>query len=159
MRRRRPLLRRLQFIVLAFLISAPTAARENLGVYGRWAAFRDTRPPRCYAIAEPLHPVLKGARWRPFASVAHWPGKARGQVHIRLRDARPTGARMILRVGRARFPLVAGGADAWSPDPRTDAAIIAAMRSAERMSIERDTYQLRGAATAIDAAMLGCVPK
>lgn len=145
--------------LLLLLLSIPTAtvARENLGVYGRWAAFRDTRPPRCYAISEPLRTAPKGAPWRPFASVAHWPGKARGQVHIRLREARPAGARLTLRIGRARFPLVAGGADAWAPDPRTDSAIVAAMRSAERMSVERDTYQLRGAATAIDAALLGCV--
>lgn len=145
--------------LLLFLLSipAPAAARENLGVYGRWAAFRDTRPPRCYAISEPLRTAPRGARWRPFASVAHWPGKARGQVHIRLREARPAGARLTLRIGRVRFPLIAGGADAWAPDPRTDSAILAAMRSAEGMSVERDTYQLRGAATAIDAALLGCV--
>ena len=48
---------------------------------------------------------------------------------------------------------------------RMDAAIVAAMRSAPSMSVESgtatggaiaDTYRLRGAATAIDAAALGC---
>jgi hypothetical protein len=61
--------------------------------------------------------------------------------------------------------MVAGSADAWAPDPRTDAAIVAAMRSGQRMSISAisgngsrlvDTYMLKGAATAIDAAALGC---
>ena len=60
-------------------------------------------------------------------------------------------------MGGKRFPLVAGGADAWAPDPRTDAAIVAAMRSADRMRVGGDSYALRGAATAIDAATLACV--
>ena len=101
------------------------------------------------------------APWRPFASVAVWPAlHQRNQVHIRLRQARPQGSRVTLTIGRTRFPLIAGGADAWSPDARTDAAIVAAMRSADRMTVSAagtsDTYQLRGAATAIDAATLGC---
>lgn len=138
------------------MLSHPAAARENLGVFGRWAAFRDDRPARCYAIAEPVRGVSTTARWRPFASVATWPGRARNQIHIRLRQPRPAGARITLQIGRQRFPLVAGGADAWAPDPRTDAAIVAAMRSAELMYVGGDAYPLRGAATAIDSASLGC---
>jgi hypothetical protein len=145
------------FAVGALTLAAPAQARENLGVFGRWAAFRDARPLRCYAIAEPIRTVSKSARWRPFASVASWPGQARNQLHFRLRDARPAGARATLQIGRQRFPLVVGGADAWAPDARTDAAIVAAIRSADRMTIGRDSYMLRGAATAIDAAALGCV--
>jgi hypothetical protein len=103
--------------------------------------------------------VAKSARWRPFASVASRPGQARNQLHFRLRDARPAGARSTLQIGRQRFALVVGGADAWAQDARTDAAIVAAMRSADRMTIGRDSYMLRGAATAIDAAALGCVPR
>ena len=72
---------------------------------------------------------------------------------------------MTLSVGDRRFALVAGQGDAWAQDPRADAAIIAAMRSASSMSVQTrgangrgfaDTYRLRGAATAIDAAALGC---
>jgi hypothetical protein len=144
-------------VVILATLATPAHARDNLGVFGRWAAFRDMRPPRCYAIAEPVRAVPKSARWRPFASVATWPGRARNQVHIRLRQPRPAGARVLLQVGRQRFPLVVGGADAWAPDARTDAAIVAAMRSAERLYVGGDAYTLRGAATAIDAALLGCV--
>jgi hypothetical protein len=143
-------------VVAGWILATPAAARDNLGVFGRWAAFRDARPPRCYAIAEPVRAVPKSARWRPFASIATWPGRARNQVHIRLRQPRPAGARVTLQIGRQRFPLVVGGADAWVPDPRADAAIVAAMRSAERMHVGGDVYPLRGAATAIDAALLGC---
>ena len=64
-----------------------------------------------------------------------------------------------------RFILTGNGAHGWASDARMDAAIIAAMRSAPSMSVESgttaggaiaDTYRLRGAATAIDAAALGC---
>lgn len=145
---------RLVFSALA-LFATPALARENLGLWNSWAAFRDERPARCYAIAEPARPPSKSARWRPFASVATWPGGARNQLHIRLR--RPASGRVTLAIGRQRFPLVAGGADAWAPDRRADAAIIAAMRSADRMMVGGDSYPLRGAATAIDAATLACV--
>ncbi len=150
---------------LAFmLLAGPAAARDALGIYEDWGAFRDTAPPRCFAIAEP---VRKGhAKWRPFAAVSHWPRqRIRGQIHVRLSREKREGAAVTLRIDERRFAMVAGGADAWAPDPATDAAIIAAMRSGRSMSISSaaangaafvDVYILKGAATAIDAAALGC---
>jgi hypothetical protein len=151
------------FVAALILLATPAAARDNLGMFETWGAFRDARPPRCFAIAEPVRATAKDAQWRPFASVAVWPAlNQRNQLHIRLRRAVPKGSRATLTIGRTRFPLIAGGADAWSPDVRTDAAIAAAMRSADRMTVSAagtsDTYTLRGAATAIDAATLGCAP-
>lgn len=153
------------FALLLALAASPAAARDSLGVYETWGAFRDPRPLRCFAISEPAA-RSGGARWRPFASVAHWPGsRVRGQLHIRLGRTRSPDAPVTLTIGERRFPLVAGGADAWAPDARTDSAIVAAMRSATSMSVSSrddrgrpftDAYRLRGAATAIDAAALGC---
>ena len=152
-------------LLLALLVAGPATARESLGVFERWGAFSDAAPRRCYAIAQP---VRAGApsRWRPFASVATWPGQgARNQLHIRLSRERDARARVTLSVGERRFALVAGQADAWAPDKRTDAAVVAAIRSGRSMSVESlsrggqpfaDVYALRGAATAIDAASLGC---
>lgn len=154
-----------RFAVLGLLaVSAPAAGRESLGVYEQWGAFRDERPLRCYAVAEP---ETGGAgRGTAFASVANWPGRlVRGQLHIRLARPRAADARVTLTLGDRRWPLISGGLDAWAPDRRSDAAIVAAMRSAPRMTVEsrgadgrliRDGYALRGAATAIDAAALGC---
>ncbi|MFD1613037.1 hypothetical protein ACFSCW_14625 [Sphingomonas tabacisoli] len=148
-------------VLAGLAFATPALSRENLGIFERWGAFRDARPPRCFAIAEPVRATPANAGWRPFASVAVWPTlHARNQLHIRLRRARPQGSRVMLSIGGKRFDLIAGGADAWSPDPRADAAIVAAMRSAESMTVSAagfgDTYRLRGAATAIDAATLGC---
>ncbi len=153
-------------VAIALLGAAPVQARESLGVFDRWAAFRDPAPLRCYAISAPVRGGNNG-RWRPFAAIGTWPAqRARAQVHIRLSRERRQTAQLTLSVGDRRFALAAGDADAWAPDARTDAAIIAAMRSSRSMSVEglardgapfADTYALRGAATAIDAAALGCV--
>lgn len=150
---------------LALLAAPAFAARTSLGTFESWGAFRDDQPQRCYAIAEPLRKSTNNG-WRAFASVSHWPGQGvRGQLHIRMSRARSDDAQAMLRIGERRFALVSGGADAWAPDARVDAAIVTAMRSAQSMAIESrdaqgrsfsDTYRLRGAATAIDAAALGC---
>ena len=61
--------------------------------------------------------------------------------------------------------LTGGGGDAWAVDRRMDAAIVAAMRSAGSMTVSaRDSagrgfsnsWTLAGAASAMDAATLGC---
>ena len=154
---------RLLTILLA-LLPAAAHARDPLGVFEGWGAFRDARPPRCFAIAAPARSG-RGA-WKPFAAIATWPAlRVRGQVHVRLRSEKRRDTPVWLTIGEQRFLLASGGADAWAPDGRTDAAIVAAMRGGSSMSVEAldlrgrpfaDTYRLRGAATAIDAAALGC---
>ncbi|MEM7689983.1 MAG: invasion associated locus B family protein [Pseudomonadota bacterium] len=150
-------------LALGLLIAAsPLAAKDSLGVYSEWAAFRDAEVPRCYAIAE------SGGRSsvKGYASVGTWPSrKVRGQVHIRLSRAVRENARVRLAIGTRRFNLIAQGQDAWGEDKAMDAAIIAAMRSATRMSVSAtasngrrftDRYALEGAATAMDASLVGC---
>lgn len=162
MRRRR----RLLIACAAAMLPMPVAAaRQELGIYQSWGAFRDTTARGCFAIAEPAR-ILPGGGWYPHAAIATWPARGvRGQVHIRLRARKLPGAPVSLSIGARHFRLVAGGSDAWARDARQDAAIVAAMRSGSSMSIETraadgtafaDVYLLRGAATAIDAAALGC---
>lgn len=147
----------------ALILSIAAPGREALGVFGGWGAFREASPLRCFAIAEPAGQRRGG---QPFASIATWPREGvRNQLHIRLSRARAANARVTLSIGERRFELTAGDADAWAPDARTDAAVVAAMRGGRSMSVESvsangapfaDTYRLAGAATAIDAAALGC---
>ena len=141
-------------------LAAPLVARESLGVYDRWAAFKDASPPRCYAIAKaegkPANPA--------YATVSLWPDKGvRGAVHIVLSREVAAKASVRLTIGDKRFDLVAKGRNAWAADARGDAAIVAAMRSASRMSVSgggfTDRYTLTGAATAIDAATVGCAKR
>jgi hypothetical protein len=149
----------MSLLALVLLIAAP---RDTIGVYGGWGAFSDASPRRCFAIAQPVDPAQRAGS----LSVATWPGQnVRNQLHVRLSHPRAGTARVTLSIGERRFDLVAGDTDAWAPDARTDAAIVAAMRSGRSLSVEAlgrdggafaDTYQLSGAATAIDAAALAC---
>lgn len=147
--------------LLLMALAIQGQVREPLGVFDGWAAFRDAAPARCYAISQPARGARSG-----FASIANWPRtRVRGQLHIRLSRARDPRSKVTLAIGDRRFELIAGATDAWAPDPRTDAAIVAAIRSNRSMSVESlgkrggafaDVYALRGAATAIDAAAMGC---
>lgn len=156
-------MRRLLFALA--LVAAPAQARDSLGMFETWGAFADPAVPRCYAVAM-AEPSTKRREYQPYASVGTWPRRnVRGQVHFRLSRRIKPGAPATLSIGGQRFTLAAGGSDAWAADPRMDAAIVAAMRSARSMTVAtRDTtgggfsntWQLPGAATAMDAAAIGC---
>jgi hypothetical protein len=149
----------------AMFLPSVTQARDALGIYGEWGAFRDARVPRCYAIAKPA-PSTLSRDFEPFATIATWPKRnVRGQVHFRLSRTISPDRSIRLRIGDKSFDLVGGGGDAWARDAGMDAAINAAMRSAGRMTVSaRDstgrafsnTYNLTGVATAMDAARIGC---
>jgi len=157
--------------LLAALIAAWPAdagARESLGMFAGWGAFRDPAVPRCYAIAlsEPTHGPHGAQSPRGYADVGSWPRRQlRGKIHFRLSRA-PAGQeapRLVL--GGQRFALVAGGGDAWPQDAGAEAAIVAAMRSAATMTVSArgadghlftDSYKLAGAASAMDSALVGC---
>lgn len=156
---------RIAALTLVISPITPLSARDTLGLFDGWAAFSDPRPRRCFAIAEPERRG-GGDGWRPFAAIGTWPARGvHAQLNIRLRKAKQARAPVILTIGDRRFALVAGGADAWAGNARMDNAIVAAMRQSASMRIETrdkngqliaDRYVLRGAATAIDAAILSC---
>ena len=128
---------RLARLALAVLLLAasPAAARDALGMFGAWGAFRDAAVPRCYAIAMAA-PSTRSREYQPYADVAWWPRAAvRGQVHFRLSRKLQPGSAITLSLGGQRIALTGGGADAWASDKRGDAAIIAAMRSAGEMAV------------------------
>lgn len=140
-------------------------ARDSIGLYSQWGAFRDPAAPRCYAIAKAA-PSRLDRDYQPYATVGTWPRKAlRNQVHFRASRKISPAAPIILTLGAQRFELTGGGGDAWPVDRRMNAAIVAGMRSARTMTLStRDTrgrrfsntWNLAGAASAMDAAALGC---
>lgn len=147
---------------------AAAQARETLGVYAGWAAFRDSARPRCYAIAEPEE-IAGAAQQQPAASFGFWPGSGiGGQLHVRLSRERSANSRLVVSIGNRRFRLRADRKQGWSVDAAMDRAILRAVRAANSMSVESvgrdgapiiDAYLLKGAASAIDAAALGCLPR
>ena len=158
------MIRRLVFPLYFMLMATPASAQQqSLGIYGTWGAFR--APDRCYAIAEPYQSPRPGDG-RGFASVGYWPGRGvGGQAHFRLSRAKREGSAVLLRIDDRTFQLRGGGADAWAADPAADAELVSAMRTGIEMNVEtraangalvRDSYRLRGAATAIDAAAIAC---
>lgn len=149
----------------AALAVVPASARESLGLYEGWGAFRDPQAPRCYAIAM-ASAAPDNRDYQPFAAVGTWPRRGvRGQVHFRLSRQVAPARPITLSIGDRRFQLSGGGGDAWAANPGDNAAIIAAMRSAPQMRISaRDaagrsfgnSWLLAGAASAMDAAAIGC---
>lgn len=156
---------RLALPLVLLAIAAPLAAKDSLGVYGQWGAFRDAEVPRCYAIAA-AEESRNRRDFRPYASVGTWPARnVRAQIHFRLSRELSSTPRLRLAIGGRRFDLTGGGSDAWAANAGEDAAILGAIRGASRMSISAidsrgnrftDRYSLEGAATAMDAAQVGC---
>lgn len=152
-------------LVGMLLFASPAAARETIGVYKMWAAFRDDRPSRCFAVSGSAG-LPAGARSPAFASVATWPARRTvNQLHMRLSRAGRDGSAILLTINARVFQLVGRRFDAWAPNSAVDRAIVAAMRTGVGMTVtardERgnaftDRYVLNGAASAIDAAVLAC---
>ena len=156
--------------VAMLCVAAPLlAARTSIAVFRDWGAFREAEegapPTRCYAIAEPP-PGTAAAGHGAFAAVASWPARrVRGQVSLRLSRGHRADAPVTLSIGDVAFVLTIADRVAWAHDRRQDARIVRAMRSGSSMSVSTvaangapyaDVYRLRGAASAIDAAMLAC---
>ncbi len=152
------------FLLLFIALATPAMAQpRSIGIFGTWGAFRG--PDRCYAVAEPDRAARPG-EGSGFASVGYWPARSvGGQAYFRLSRAKREGSAVLLRIDDRTFQLRGGGADAWAADPAADSEIVSAMRTGIEMSVEtrsaggglvRDSYRLRGAATAIDAAAIAC---
>lgn len=146
-------------------VAAPLAARDSLGVFSDWGAFRDADVPRCYAIAKAAPSRLQRDN-DPYASIGTWPKRdIRNQLHLRVSRNLAGDPKMTLKVGSRSFALTGAGANAWAQNRQMDAAIVAAMRSASSMTVSAtdnrgrrfsNTYDLDGVATAMDAATVGC---
>lgn len=159
------MLRPMLILVACLTMAAPAFARDSLGLYAGWGAFRDPVAPRCYAIAM-ADPSARQRDFQPFAAVGTWPRRGvRNQIHIRLSRQLAARTPIVLQIGSRRFALIGGGGDAWAANMQDNAAIIAMMRSEPRMQVGgRDArgrpfgnyWTLAGAASAMDAAAIGC---
>lgn len=158
-------LRPLLVAALVAVLAPSASARDSLGLYERWGAFRDPATPRCYAIAM-ADPSGKTRDYQPYVAIGSWPKRsARNQVHFRLSRKLATNAPITLSIDGQKLQLAGGGGDAWSRNDTDNAAIVAAMRVAQSMTVSaRDArgfpfsnrYPLPGAASAMDAALIGC---
>ncbi len=154
-------------VILVTLLSCatPAIAKDRLGIYSSWAAFKDAGTPRCYAIASPEQRV-SGSTRPGYFSIGFWPKRGvRHQIYVSLSRDRSSNSSITISAGGRRFRLKTTRTGGWAIDQRMDLAIIAAMRTSASLSVESigrdgrsivDAYALRGAPSAIDAAALGC---
>jgi hypothetical protein len=153
---------RLAACLMLAVLAMPLLAKDRLGAYQAWAAFKDPEVPRCYAIGSPEESSGEGG----YVSISFLPKRGvTHQVYVRLSRSRGADSGITLTAGGRRFRLSADGNGGWAKDRAMDLAIIAAMRSSQSLSVQStgvnggniiDAYALRGAASAIDAAALGC---
>lgn len=155
----------LTLLVAACVSSTNLSARENLGIYSQWGVFRTPSPKSCYAIATP-GTISRGGTDKPYVSITNWPARnIRSQVYFRLSRTPLRSASVTVTVGRKSFSLLTRGNNAWPKDAAADAAIVASMRTSRKMTITARTtrgtrftesYDLEGAASALDAVSLAC---
>ena len=144
------------------------SAKDSLGVFGGWGAFSDAREERCYAIAK-AEPDPRQRERQPFMTVGTWrKAGARGEVYWQLARTPLPSAPITAQAAGKSFRLRTSGANAWAQDAGMDAAIRAAMRSAQTLTVFYrdvkgrrfyDRYRLTGAPTALDAATLACAER
>lgn len=161
-------MRSLGAVLAVTLLAAPALAKDRLGIYQSWVAFRDPETPRCYAISAPEE-VVGTATQKPYLSIGFWPKRGvTHQLYVRLSRERSTNSGITLSVGGRRFRLTPSASGGWAADRQADLSIVTAIRSSNALSVESldrtgrpivDAYQLRGAPSAIDAAALGCAHK
>ena len=108
--------------------------------------------------------------YQAYAARGTWPRRGiHSALHLRLSHrVGPTAAITLTVSGPASLKhlhLVGGGGDAWPATPQDDATIAALLRGATTLAVSArdtsghaftDTYPLAGAATALDAAAIGC---
>lgn len=153
---------------LLCLMSGPAqgAAPIRLFAGGSWAAL--DRGTICDAGSRSERIAVKG-KVQAIAGFAFSSDRQRwGEFYARLsRPARP-GSSAMLSVGGRPFLLDARGDWAWSRGGAQQQAIMDAVRSSARMTVEardaggrrfRDPYRLDGAPAAIDAAAARCAGK
>ncbi len=161
---------RLHFLGCSALLAlAPlrvATAQQIVHAGGGWAAI--DFGSACEARARSVLAAPKG-KVQATAGFAFSPDRRRwGEFNARLSRTPRPGSSVMLTVGRQPFLLIARGNQAWSRGSAQEQAIIGAARAAESMHVEardaagrrfRDTYPLRGAPTAIDAAAARCAGK
>ncbi len=147
------------FIGIA-MIASPVFARDSLGVFGDWGAFRERGA--CYAIAAPTR-ADTGKRSDPYITVSQFTAQGTTpQVMV----AAGTAVRSVsVRAGGQGFKPIARNDAAWMPDSRGDQLLIQAFQVGNSINVDittargnrlRDQYSLNGFGDAWKAAQVAC---
>jgi hypothetical protein len=144
----------------AALLAAPSAmARESLGLFGDWGAFKQRGS--CYATTASTSDA-QGRKAPAFLTVTRWAGNRNPQVMVGL----GTNAKSAkLSAGGQGFTPQLRGDAAWMPDSRGDTLLIAALSASSSATVSMisprnnrltDRYSLKGFNEAWRAVQTGC---
>jgi hypothetical protein len=146
-------------ILLFIALPAPALAKETLGVFGDWGAFKTARG--CYAVTQSSS-AAQGRKSPATLGVARFAGQRGVQASMSLGTAARSAK---LTVGGQGFSPRIEGDMAWMPDANGDAILIAAMaRSSSAASTLvsargnrlADRFSLTGFANALRAIQSAC---
>lgn len=155
------------------VLATPAAdAREALGAFGDWAAFKDPGNDRkCYAVTAPNQTRASAQnvrRGQASLSVGYWPGRSGPQIHAATGFGIDPGKPVTLKIGSRSFTLLPEGESAWAENAAADEAIISALRKGTTAEVTgtstrgtqiTDRYSLKGLSAALDAAQSACSGK
>jgi hypothetical protein len=144
---------------LAVLVTAPALARDSLGLFGDWGAFKQRGS--CYATTASTSDA-QGRKAPAFLTITRWAGNRNPQVMLGL----GTNAKSAkLSAGGQGFTPQVRGDAAWMPDSRGDALLIAALSGSSTATVSMisprnnrltDRYSLKGFNEAWRAVQTGC---
>lgn len=159
-------------MLLVSLVAATPAVADlkNIGKFGDWSAYADSASARslCYMGSSPKKAEGKYTSRDPvFLLVSHRPAEnVFGEVSVEAGYSYKDGSEVIVSIDDAKtFKLFSRGENAWNYDPKTDKAMIAAMKSgsqavvkgtSKRGTTTTDTYSLSGFSAAFDAISKAC---
>jgi hypothetical protein len=144
---------------LALLTATPALARDSLGVFGDWGAFRQRGS--CYATTASSS-AAQGRTAPAYLTVTLWAGSRSPQVMLGLGVAAKSAR---LTAGGAGFTPNVRGDAAWMPDSQGDGLLIAALAASSTASVSMvsprgnrltDRFSLAGFNEAWRAAQAAC---
>ncbi len=146
-------------LVLLWLAAPPAQARDSLGVFGDWGAFKQRGS--CYATTASTS-AAQGRKGPAYLTVTLWAGSRAPQVMVGLGTAARS-ARLSAG-GQGFTPSVRGDA-AWMPDSQGDALLLQALLASSSASVSMvsprgnrltDRFSLKGLSEAWAAAKAAC---
>ncbi len=159
-------------LVLALAV-APAQAQgtTRLGDFGDWSAFEfaESGKAACYMVSYPEKSVGDyKKRGDTYTVVTHRPAeKRRDEVSFVAGYIHKKDSEVKITIGRKSHTLFTQGDGAWTPNARSDKALVKAMIRGQAMvvqgvsrrgTITTDTYSLTGFAKAYAAISKACAP-
>jgi hypothetical protein len=147
------------FPLLVLLLATPAMAKDSLGLFGDWGAFKQRGT--CYATTASASDA-QGRKAPAFLTVTLWAGNRSPQVMVGL----GTNAKSAkLSAGGQGFTPSIRGDAAWMPDSKGDALLIQALSASSSATVSlisprnnrlTDRYSLKGFNDAWRAVQSGC---